>query len=170
MKKFLLLLTCCSLLSGCSILFPSTPMHFCYSTYENGKWGQWFYFDVDEQLVGSSLTFQGTADNFVVYKKRGTPSDFKFRITVNDFNTKKIKDSFISFQGYVEYRCPPFATNENFKEKGKAFLMVLSLPSTRGDLIKRPATIRILRQGKSGYVYNIFFDEVGFALTVPWIL
>lgn len=146
-------------------------MEFGYSTYEYGRWEEWMPFDLDEIAFGNSLTFKGIPDNFVVYKKKGgAPNDFNFRITVNAFNEKKIKKDFTSFQGYVEYRCPPFATNGSFNEKAKGFLLGLSIPSTIGDLIKRPATIRILRQGKSGYVYNIFFDDVGFALTIPWSL
>lgn len=162
MKKILLLLTCCSLLSGCSLLFPPDPMSFRYSIYLDGYWGKWsdFY----------TATYQGSPQKFTVYNPYGHPSQFYFRVTITDtFNEYAIPDSFVSFKGYIEYREIDYhlGRTPTIKEFSRNFV---TSPSTfnSGKIIKRSATISISRTPKRGYVYNIFFDDVGLGLTIPW--
>lgn len=158
MKKFLLLLTCCSLLSGCSILFPPDPMSFRYSKYLDGYWGNWENFFY--------AAYHGSPQQFTVYNQHGHPSDFYFRVTITDtFNEYAIPDHFVSFKGYIEYRQKDGYTT--IKEFSRGFV---NFPDVKnyGNIIKRPARISISRTPKRGFVYNIFFDDVGLGLTIPW--
>lgn len=158
MKKFLLFLTCCSLLSGCSILVPTTPMRFQYCSYIDDYWGEWKeHYD----------SFKGSPGNFVVFSSFSHPSEFKYRVTVTNYNDAQLykKDWFVKFQGYIEYRDITYRTT--IKEKSRDFVQTPPSSPISKDIIKRPAEIRILKK-QNGYVYNIYFDGVGLGLTIPW--
>lgn len=161
MKKIVWLLTCCSLLSGCSILFPPDPLSFSYAQYIDGYWGKWekFY----------SETYQGSPRQFIVYNKYGHPSNFCFRVTITDtFNEYTVPDDFVSFNGYIECRGTQWHDRKPFTLQEQSRFFVRLPTKSSGNIIKRPATIRIMRIPKRGYVYNIFFDDVGLGLTIPW--
>lgn len=135
----------------------------------NGYWGNWENYYEHSMYGGHGIRwgYRGHKDDFVVYRAEKHPGDFSFRITMISFNDSYLtKGEWREYKGYIEYRSP----HAYYKTGDSEYFVRYSLPaiSSAGDYtIKRPATIKI-NKGNTGYTYNVFFDSVGFGLTVPW--
>ena len=131
------------------------------SQYLGGYWGQW------KEL--SQWSFYGNPGEFVVYRRGSHPSDFCYRVTLTGFNKWSLKDGeWRNYDGWVEYHSI-YTRPYRYKESSQYFVQydVPSLGKSGDQLVKRPAKIKVQKK-KSGYTYNVFFDDVGFAVTVPW--
>lgn len=143
-----------TIVTNCGI----TSKDMTYSTYERGYWGQWYSYPDFVRWA-----FKGNPDNFVVYLYRHHPSDFVYHIQINNYNSYRVSSgNFEQFVGTIEYRKP-------YNNYSSADFIHRSLPelSSYGDIVSRPAKISVKKESRH-YVYNVFFDDVGFAVTIPW--
>lgn len=152
------------LTTGCGIMGGGTAnSKVQYAQYVGGYWGQWktFY----------SWGFQGRPNSFVVYRGRDThPSNYCFKITVNNFTSNYIpKGEEKSFSGTIEYTTNVNDNNPSRYDYHSQWFVETDLPSLSYGYFKttRPARI-VIEKKRNLYFYNIFFDNVGFAITIPW--
>ena len=76
------------------------------------------------------------------------------------------KGEWKEYRGYVEYH----SSNPYYSSGDSDYFVKNKLPylSSSGEyIIKRFATIKVQR-GSPSYTYNVFFDNVGFGVTIPW--
>lgn len=151
------LVAVCFLTTGCSALFGNSDQ-VQYSQYIGGYWGRWHTLPDWE--------FYGTPDNFVVFRHGRHPSEFTFRLKVNQLNPHLVnKDNWQDFTGSVEFttEMPTSYTD------GSKWFIDNELPYLfHGRYSRtRPARIRIIKQGRL-FCYNVYIDDVGFAITIPW--
>lgn len=159
--SFLVIVLAGLLTTGCGVLGGGAPNYRVqYSQYLGGYWGQWktFY----------DWAYYGRPSNFIVYGRDRHPSDFCFRLTVNNFSSLT-KGERRSFSGTVEYT---LGVGDNVASRNGYFsrwFVENDLPNlSHGYYSKtRPASIIIERKGNL-YYYNVLFDDVGFAITIPW--
>ena len=159
MKKIILLLSLLCVFSACGILtYSNYPFGHC--AYIGGYWGDW------ERYY--TYKFQGTPGNFVVYYEYDHPSDYGYRVMISNYNDYRVtKNDWAEFQGSIEYKVSEYSLQNNtYKELSKEFVS-RSRPTSIGVNIKRPATISIKKYG-SAYLYNIYFDDVGLGVQIPW--
>lgn len=124
-----------------------------YSTYERGYWGNWHYYS-----ERTKWAFQGNPGNFIVYNAYFHPGDFCYRITINNYNDYRVSSSgFTEFSGTIECYDPSM------------YFIRYELPSLNPVVkpVKHNARIKVKKE-KKYYLYNVFFDDVGFAVTIPW--
>lgn len=164
MKRLLALLILCSTVTSCGILgYNGASGKYCQ--YLDGYWGQWESF-----FAMTTGAFQGDPGNFVVYKNGSHPSDFCFRISSRGFDKSAVKkNSWEKLSGTIEfYSNHPAGGQSASKSFVSSTLGFLDGKAIGNEVVvKRPATIDIQRVS-GGYLYNVFFDNVGFAIVIPW--
>lgn len=163
-RSLLILLLFGVLVSGCGVLGGGVAnSRVQYSQYLGGYWGQWKTF--------TEWGFLGQPNSFVVYRGRDQhPSDFCFRITVNNFASNYLpKGEKRSYSGSIEYSLNNNDSNATRNGHYSRWFVENDLPylSHHYYTKTRPASIVIEKKGKL-YYYNVFFDDVGFAITIPW--
>ena len=153
----------CFVVSGCGILGGGAPnSQVQYSQYIGKYWGQWKTFD--------DWAFQGRPNSFVVYSRDSHPSNYCFKLTINNFFTNYLsKGEERRFSGTIEYTS---GVNDNDASRVGYFsrwFVENDLPylSHHYYTKTRPANFIVERKGNL-YYYNVFFDDVGFAITIPW--
>ena len=154
LRTILLIIGASLLISGCGILIPKP---FTRAIYKDGYWDQWY------DISGSG--YYGRPNDFVLYNSH--PADFFCKVTISNYNENRLNNKqFAVFNGYIEYH----DTVEKDSDVGRSRRYIDHFGSSSyayGNLIKRPAEIRVLKRW-NGYVYNVFFDGVGIGLTIPW--
>lgn len=164
-KRIITILCGVLLISGCGVY----KNNISYCQYLGGYWGQWknYYNYSDGWGYGTKWAYWGEKDNFVVYEQGNHPSDFSYRITILSFDDKKLsKGEWKEYHGYVEYH----SSKPYYSSGDSDYFVKNKLPnlSSYGEyIIKRFATIKVQR-GSPSYTYNVFFDNVGFGVTIPW--
>lgn len=135
-----------------------------YSCYYDGYWGAWcdcvYYYSI-----------YGNYGGFNFYYSSSHPSDYLFRFQINSYmppSKYEIKKHWKSqqpfvYQGVVEYYVDQYCpTAKDALKKYPIFV------SNSESAIKKisAAEIRILPYKKHPVCYNIFFDDVGFAISL----
>lgn len=152
---FISSLTLFLLLTSCGIAHKD--MSIC--TYERGYWGRWTNYSEFTRWA-----FQGRPDNFIVYNSFFHPSSFCYRVIINNYNSYRVNSGrFEEFSGTIEV----FSFGNNFTASDFIHYSLQSLEPGTGKLVSYNAKISVKKENKQ-YVYNIFFDNVGFAVTIPW--
>ena len=123
-----------------------------YATYIDGYWGNW---------EESSCAYQGNTGRFILYNGYSHPSNFYVRLSVYgsaSFPTQN--DETKSFRGTIEFR--------NVEDDAKSFVSHIPVSfKSYGEVYSRAAEVHVTKK-KEGLLYNVFFNNVGLALYVPW--
>lgn len=135
-----------------------------YSVYYDGCWGQWtdcvYYYGL-----------YGNYGGFNFHYSSSHPSDFLFRFQINSYvpPTKdeikrhwKSQQPFV-YQGVIEYYVDEYAPTAKDALKNHPIFVSSSKYSTKKT---SPAEIRIMPYKKHPKCYNIFYDNVGFAISL----
>lgn len=162
MKKIFLLfsLLCCVTLNSSAQLTGA-----CYF---DGYWSQWHSF-------GSGTKIKGNYDGFIIYLDKEGPWEYRFKFTINNLkfpNKKQRKkdikaDKWYEFTGTVEYYITDkyLSVLSIFRDAKKPLFAPAKLDSGRPTKkITSNATIKIAPFKDVPKVYNIWFDNVGFAI------
>ena len=125
----------------------------------DGYWGSW------KPLY--NWAYYGTPDDFIVYAKHNHPSNYCFHIRIKNFNPQWVQNNeYQSYAGTIAYTTSLNAYD--IAQNSKWFVDVELGLLSHGEYSRtRSANIRIQKTGKLFY-YNIFFDDVGFGITIPW--
>lgn len=136
---------------------------------QNGTWYPWN----ESSFVGQ----YGTWDRFVVYHTDRDPSNFYFRITIENFSIppKKVRKEHIKnnewyqYKGYIEY----WIDDDHMDFLSNLYVPNILLPmkstpwnkyNGRPSIIKKTeAVIKIQPYEKTPVTYNIWFEGIGFA-------
>lgn len=137
----------------------------------DGYWGEW------RADYSCKIRVQGGYSGFIIYDASEGPWDYFFKFTISnyvepDINTKLRNyqnKTWYEYKGNVEYYiCDDYPTiYKAFKSAGQARFVSRTLESGRPTKkITSPATIKIepYAPGGTPKVYNIWFDNVGFAI------
>lgn len=163
MKKIILIIASLYMFWGCGMLY-SQQSYNQYATFIDGYWGPW------KSYFSSSVRYAGGPASFTAYDIRNHPSDFCYRINYWGFNKNDIKtNQWTTYEGTIEF----YAYNGNsdidasrsFVKSGLSYLE--SSFGVLNKLFKREATIKVKKE-HGLYLYNIYFDGVGFAVAIPW--
>ena len=158
-KIVLLFVTALLVFSSCSIIYNRMTTN----RYLDGYWGpQW------KELNGSG--YYGNPGRFVVYNHAyyGHPSEFSYRITINNYDDSSLSNGkWYVFSGAIEYHT--VSAPSSYKEASRNFVKynVETLSKGGNYSVTRSAQIKV-HKDKNGYTYNVFFDDVGFGVTIPW--
>lgn len=171
MKKiFLILIT---LLTISKISF-SQVVDFQYSKCINGIWGEW------EKAY--SYKIKGNYDDFILYDTYRHPSEYIMRIKIYYYSEEKkskklrLKNGWYEYSGVVEYFTTDYNSNyQNFNFKrwphgcltaeGTDITPIIDKKYVKVN--QREAKINIQAyKGKGPRCYNIFFDNIGIAITI----
>ena len=167
MKKFLFLLFILSCIS-----FESFAQ-MRYSGYFDGYWSEWKQFGPNDKI-------KGNYDGFILYEASEGPWEYRFKFTIHNFkvpNKKQRKKDIkagkhYEFSGTVEY----YVTNKYpsvlsiFRASKGAMFAPVKLKD--GSLSKKKiskATIKIAPFKDLPKTYNIWFDDVAFAIDLGTI-
>lgn len=162
MKKLLLivsLLFCVSLNSDAQIRI---------SGYFDGYWSEW-------QDLGAEI--KGNYDGFIIYLSNEGPWEYRFKFKINNmlFPSKKQRkhdiknDKWYEFSGTVEYYITDkFPTIlKLFREaKGPLFAPAKLDKGRPTYKVTKRATIKIAPFKDKPKTYNIWFEDVGFAINL----
>lgn len=153
--KYLLIFTFFSIsITSCSTLaMMSGADRVTFSRLIDGYWDSW---------QDSHCGYQGDEGNFVIYRSNH-PSDYSLRLKIyNASNLPSRKGESRKYKGTIEFR--------HYENDSKAYLRSLSSELgliKSGSVYSRSADIEVQKTG-DGYIYNVYFDGVGLALSVPW--
>lgn len=151
--KLIVYILVLSLISSCGI----TTSNMAFSTYKNGYWGSWYNYR-------EKWAFYGTPDSFIVYNSYYHPSQFTYRVTINNYNSYRVSSGkFEEFSGTLEY----FDELRSLSADEFVTYTIDHLSPGYGNLHSHKAKI-LVKKEKYRYIYNIFFDNVGFGVTIPW--
>lgn len=150
MKKLLVLVI--------AVVSSLTAMGQQYAACVNGYWTDW------EGGLGS-VTFQETNNGFILYQSTGKPWDFSFRCTM-DMQSSYKEDKWTVYSGTAEYYTskdyPTIASM--FSSYHYPFVYPCYFyPDARKHTVR--AQIKI-RKNIFGKTYNIWFDNVGFGVSL----
>lgn len=154
------------IITGCAALLGSTQRTLTMSVYKGDYWGRWF--EPDRVSWTNS-----NPSNLALFGRNDHPSDFYFRVTVNGPVVLMESAAWQDYTGTIEY----WANVEEYwanSKKSDAFVSYVSSYNTdmfllsRGSkMTKRPATIKV-KVDKRTVTYNVFFDNVGIGVCVPY--
>jgi len=171
MKRILLLL----MISSFSIL---SVKGLSLSVYLDGYWGPWDSWNL--------YSLYGNYGGFCCYWQgrysfeSNHPSEWEWRFTINNYNepTKKErkehwkKNIWYEYQGTFEYYISDEyqSIKQMFREHGRPCVSPANHRTEKGQMpcVKRtvPATIKIAPYKDHPKVYNIWFEDVGFAISL----
>ncbi len=142
---------------------PSKQTGIGYARFYDGYWGE------QKILKKQNFCMFGNYDSFIIYNSNTHPSNYAFKVTIDNFH-KPSKSETNNGKGWVEYRGKvEYYVNEEhptikdvFKDKNSLFFGPLDCTHP----VKRiaDATISIKAFNNHPKVYNIWFDDVGFAI------
>ena len=164
MRKYLFFLF------GLLVMF--TPLESHAQSYElgfacfyDGYWGSWYN--------TSNYNIWGNYGGFIVYNSYEHPSNYRFKFQINSYtqpSKDEIKAHWRNKQPFVYYGTAEYYVSDidtTIKQILKNYGMPV-LTSSSSNAVKRTvsAEIRILPYKKHPVCYNIFFDDVGFAISL----
>lgn len=174
MKRFFLsFITLCFLLSGCGVyikdgkIYHGDDGYVYYSQYYDGYWGEW------KKLNTYKPQYLGKPNDFGIGWMSSNPRIYYVKLKVNDFNVYTLKKGgdYTHYTGSIEYTI--HADNKiskyNYNEQSKAVVQIFGSISSN-ETITRPAKFSICMEKRGRIVYNVFFDNVGLAFSIPWDL
>lgn len=129
---------------------------------------------------------KGDYDGFIVYDDADGPWDYYFKFTIDSFtptskkqrqkDAKEKKTVWYEYQGTVEYYVPlgenlrPYTAYDLFKYAKKATFWPKERKNETDPPVKKvisKARVKIETYKKFPTCYNIYFDNVGFAISLP---
>lgn len=137
-------------------------------------WSDWEYADADD------LKIEGNYFGFILYNKKDGPWNYMFKFTIDrhvnnvnpDKKTKKKhrkEDLWYTYTGFVEYYiCDDYPSIYDVFSRHKAARFVpkvLESGRPTKKVVSR-ATIKIAPYKKNPQTYNIWFDNVGLAISL----
>ena len=133
------------------------------STCVNGAWSSWKTF---------SIYLYGSYSQISQYYYGHHPSEFIWRVTIDDFYMPNKTNDWLEFSGTMEYYITdkfPDAKSQFLNRRQQGFVVApWNHDASKGDMpcVKKTAsaTIKIAPYKKHPKVYNIWFDGVGFAI------
>mgnify|MGYP003419459575 FL=1 len=140
------------------------------SAYFDGYWSKWEY-------LGSNVELEGGYRGFIIYLEEEGPWHYRFKFTINNFQVpnkkqrkKDIKlDKWYEYSGTVEY----YISDDDpsvlaiFRKKKGVYFIASTLKNGRPTKkITSKATIKIAPFKDLPNTYNIWFDGVGFAISL----
>lgn len=133
--------------------------------YIEGYWGRW--------QTPSYWGYHGSPGSFIVYNpgylRDNHPSNFCFRITINNFNKDSLpKEEWRNYYGTIEYHTVSRPTDYKYASKVFVQTDLDNLSKVGNYLVKRSAQIKVFKKKNGSYTYNILFDDVGFGVSIPW--
>lgn len=150
------------LLSSCATYVQS------YNQYINGYWGEWNHLD------NGLWTYKGNPDDFVIYHPWLHPSTYYFRVKIFGYSDNELKkNKEMKYAGTIEYQSRETKTIGKYDYKQQSLKFVNNPIEAPTDVIssgytKRVATIYAYYKKGGAIVYNVWFDDVGLGLTIPW--
>ncbi len=141
--------------------------------YRDGFWGNW-------SEVGSSARFYGNYSGFMIYNSSVGQWDWGFKFQISGFSIppkkarkQRIKNNqWYEYKGTVEYFISDDYPNYYAYVKGSTypkFIAAESFTKQNGRPVKKivvPATIKIAPYKDHPRVYNIYFQNVGIAISM----
>lgn len=142
-----------------------------FSVYYNGYWGNWELYDARIYGNYSSIAFYHPLDH---------PSKWTHKFTIDNYSTpskKEIKEHWkkkiaYEYQGTFEYYITDYypSIKKIFESWNYPCVFPSQHNTEKGDMpcVKRtvPAKIKILPYKDHPRVYNIWFEDVGFAINL----
>lgn len=162
MRKYLFFLF------GLLVMFSPLESHaqnyeLSFACFYDGYWGDWHN--------TSNYNIWGNYGGFIVYDSYEHPSNYGFKFQINSY-TQPSKDEIKAhwksqqpfvYQGVVEYYVDQYCPTA--KDAIKNYPIFVSKSESAIKKISA-AEIRILPYKKHPVCYNIFFDDVGFAISL----
>lgn len=150
------------------LLLSTVAMAFRGSLFINGYWGQW-------EDLSWHFAISGYSNNFVLHERGEHPSNYFVHVAINNFvpptkDEKKyhIKNNlWYEYTGTVEYFVDEASpTIESLLKSGWIAWSITSANEISHH-VKRTAsaTIKIAPYKDNPQTYNVFFDNVGFAIS-----
>lgn len=132
------------------------------STYSNGYWGNW----EDLAKPWRTWAYQGSIDDFIVYDYNYHPSNYVFKLEVqnmtvtNDTKTNMEANRWYEYWGTISF-------DENVDWNDFAKYTVHNFIGHYHGVQKKTVKVTVMKKS-SGYIYNIISGDVGFGITIPW--
>lgn len=162
------------------ILFPiaSHSQIFSFTNcciYIDGYWGEW---------KSESFKSSGRVDNFVLYRNEGHPSNFFVRVKIDNYQTPTKADlkshyksgTWYRYQGTVEYyvtdEYPTIQSILKTPIPWDNWMFITPEFKSHTSCVKRTAkaAINFLPDEYYNLTINVFFDNVGFAISPSYRL
>ena len=164
MKRHILILLSIIVFTACGPTY-----RLSYNKYIDGSWGEW---DVESH---PGYVAYGTPDDFVYYHSWTHPSQYVFKVKIYNFSTEKLKQGKgegVDFFGTITYRrrthWGAYTIGMYDYKKQSRYFVDSPIDADTNEFITRNAKIKAFYHRGGAITYNVFFDDVGFGLTVPW--
>lgn len=165
MKKYLLYFLFC-LVASIPLNSHAQDYELGYCCFYDGYWGNWNY--------TRNYKIWGNYDGFIMYISYNHPSDYCFKFQINSYiqpSKDEIKAHWKSKQPFVYYGTVEYYVSYTYNvPTAKDVLKEFGMPylTAKGDGLKKVASaeIRIMPYKKHPKCYNIFYDNVGFAISL----
>ncbi len=147
----------------------SSSAQLCSNAFYNGYWGEWK--KQYDEYTGSYYKLYGNNSGFIIYHRNSHPSEYVFKFKIDNYtppSKETIKyhrknNIWYEYSGSVEY-----FINNDYPTIKKALSSYNCFPQVENKVenIKKTAraTIKIAPYKKHPTLYNIWFEDVGFAL------
>lgn len=167
MKKYFKILLCSLFLLMVPVKNYAQDYEIGYACLYDGYWGDW--------KNSSNYKIWGNYAGFIIYYSYEHPSNYFFSFQINSYaqpSKEEIKAHWKNNQPFVYYGTAEYYVSDSYptaKDVLKAYGQPYIRPTaTSSPIVKRTASaeIRIMPYKKHPQCYNIFFDNVGFAISL----